>query len=79
MFYLQDLSQILNLSAVDVDADADVVAVVDDDDDDVVVSASVAAVVVIVGDDDAPVLALKGLRLKGMAPVSAEDSFTLDR
>ena len=35
--------------------------------------------VVIVGDDDAPVLALKGLRLKGMAPVSAEDSFTLDR
>jgi 3-hydroxymyristoyl/3-hydroxydecanoyl-(acyl carrier protein) dehydratase len=35
--------------------------------------------VVIVGDDNAPVLALKGLRLKGMAPVSDEDAFTLDR
>ena len=35
--------------------------------------------VVIVGDDDAPVLALKGLRLKGMAPVSEEDAFTLER
>ena len=35
--------------------------------------------VVIVGDDDAPVMALKGLRLKGMAPVSNEDAFTLDR
>ena len=35
--------------------------------------------VVIVGDDDAPVLALKGLRLKGMAPVSDSDAFQLDR
>jgi hypothetical protein len=35
--------------------------------------------VVIVGDDDAPVLALKGLRLKGMAPVSDSDAFRLDR
>jgi acyl carrier protein/NADP-dependent 3-hydroxy acid dehydrogenase YdfG len=35
--------------------------------------------VVIVGDDDAPVLALKGLRLKGMAPVSSDDAFTLER
>ena len=35
--------------------------------------------VVIVGDDDAPVLALKGLRLKGMAPVSNSDAFQLDR
>ena len=35
--------------------------------------------VVIVGDDDAPVLALKGLRLKSMAPVAPEDAFTLDR
>jgi len=34
---------------------------------------------VIVGDDDAPVLALKGLRLKGMAPVSSDDAFTLER
>ncbi len=35
--------------------------------------------VVIVGEDDAPVLALKGLRLKGMAPVSDEEAFTLER
>ena len=35
--------------------------------------------VVIVGDDDAPVLALKGLRLKSMAPVPEEQSFTLER
>ncbi|MCH1422303.1 MAG: polyketide synthase dehydratase domain-containing protein, partial [Candidatus Poseidoniaceae archaeon] len=35
--------------------------------------------VVIVGDDDAPVLALKGLRLKGMAPVAPEDEFRLER
>ncbi len=35
--------------------------------------------VVIVGEDDAPVLALKGLRLKGMAPVSDSDAFQLDR
>ena len=35
--------------------------------------------VVIVGDDDAPVLALKGLRLKSMAPVAKEDAFTLQR
>ena len=35
--------------------------------------------VVIVGDDDAPGLALKGLRLKSMAPVAQEDAFTLDR
>jgi hypothetical protein len=35
--------------------------------------------VVIVGEDDAPVLALKGLRLKGMAPVSNEEAFTLER
>tara|TARA_A200000159_G_scaffold136626_1_gene136330 strand:- start:85 stop:2151 length:2067 start_codon:yes stop_codon:yes gene_type:complete len=35
--------------------------------------------VVIVGDDDAPVLALKGLRLKSMAPVAPEDAFTLVR
>jgi acyl carrier protein len=35
--------------------------------------------VVVVGDDDAPVLALKGLRLKSMAPVAQEDAFTLDR
>ena len=33
----------------------------------------------VVGDDDAPVLALKGLRLKSMAPVAEEDAFTLDR
>ena len=35
--------------------------------------------VVIVGGDDAPVMALKGLRLKGMAPVSDGDAFTFDR
>ena len=35
--------------------------------------------VVVVGDDDAPVIALKGLRLKSMAPVPVEESFTLER
>ena len=35
--------------------------------------------VVIVGDDDAPVLALKGLRLKAMAPVPEYQQFTLPR
>ena len=35
--------------------------------------------VIIIGDDDAPVLALKGLRLKSMAPVPKEQQFTLDR
>ncbi len=35
--------------------------------------------VTIIGDDDAPVLALKGLRLKSMAPVLEEDKFTLER
>jgi len=35
--------------------------------------------VVIVGDDDAPVLALKGLRLKSMAPVPEDQSFSLER
>ena len=35
--------------------------------------------VVIVGDDDAPVLALKGLRLKSMAPVPDDQSFSLER
>jgi len=35
--------------------------------------------VVIVGDDDAPVIALKGLRLKSMAPVPEEQSFSLER
>jgi acyl transferase domain-containing protein/acyl carrier protein len=35
--------------------------------------------VVIVGDDDAPVLALKGLRLKAMAPVPESQQFTLPR
>ena len=34
---------------------------------------------VIVGDDDAPVLALKGLRLKSMAPVPDEQRFILER
>ena len=35
--------------------------------------------VVIIGDDDAPVLALKGLRLKSMAPVSERHRFILER
>ena len=35
--------------------------------------------VVIVGDDDAPVIALKGLRLKSMAIVPEEQKFTLQR
>jgi hypothetical protein len=35
--------------------------------------------VVIIGDDDAPVLALKGLRLKSMAPVSEQHRFILER
>ena len=35
--------------------------------------------VLIVGSDDAPVLALKGLRLKAMAPVPDDQKFTLDR
>ena len=35
--------------------------------------------VVIVGEDDAPVLALKGLRLKNMAPVPEDQAFTLER
>ena len=35
--------------------------------------------VVVVGDDDAPVLALKGLRLKAMAPVPQSQQFTLPR
>ena len=35
--------------------------------------------VVIVGDDDGPVMALKGLRLKSMAPVSDDQKFTLER
>ncbi len=35
--------------------------------------------VVVVGDDDAPVLALRGLRLKAMAPVPDYQQFTLPR
>ena len=35
--------------------------------------------VLIVGSDDAPVLALKGLRLKAMAPVPDDQKFSLDR
>ena len=35
--------------------------------------------VVIIGDDEAPVLAMKGLRLKSMAPVSDEQRFILER
>ena len=35
--------------------------------------------VIIVGDDEAPVLAMKGLRLKSMAPVPEEQRFTLER
>ena len=33
--------------------------------------------VLVVGDDDAPVLALKGLRLKSMAPIDTDQRFTL--
>jgi len=35
--------------------------------------------VLIIGDDDAPVVALKGLRLKAMAPVPEDQKFTLER
>ena len=35
--------------------------------------------VLIVGDDEAPVLAMKGLRLKSMAPVPEEQRFSLER
>ena len=35
--------------------------------------------VVIVGDDDAPILAMKGLRLKAMAPVAEEQKFEFNR
>jgi 3-hydroxymyristoyl/3-hydroxydecanoyl-(acyl carrier protein) dehydratase len=35
--------------------------------------------VVVVGDDHAPVIALKGLRLKAMAPVPKEQMFSLER
>ena len=35
--------------------------------------------VVIVGDDDAPVLSLKGLRLKAMGQVPEDQRFTLER
>ena len=35
--------------------------------------------VLVVGDDDAPVLALKGLRLKSMAPIDTDQRFTLER
>ena len=35
--------------------------------------------VVIVGEDDAPILALKGLRLKSMAPVPEDQMFKLER
>ena len=35
--------------------------------------------VIVVGDDHAPVIALKGLRLKAMAPVPEEQKFTLER
>ena len=35
--------------------------------------------VLVVGSDDAPVLALKGLRLKAMAPVPDDQKFTLER
>ncbi|MDP7203007.1 MAG: beta-ketoacyl synthase N-terminal-like domain-containing protein [Candidatus Poseidoniaceae archaeon] len=34
--------------------------------------------VVVVGDDDSPILALRGLRLKAMAPLADEMKFTLD-
>ena len=35
--------------------------------------------VVIVGDDDAPVISLKGLRLKAMGEVAEDQRFTLER
>jgi hypothetical protein len=35
--------------------------------------------VVIVGDDDAPILALRGLRLKAMSPVPEDEKFSLQR
>ena len=35
--------------------------------------------VVIVGDDDAPILAIKGLRLKAMSPVPEDEKFSLPR
>ena len=35
--------------------------------------------VLIVGDDDAPVMALKGLRLKAMANVTEDQRFSLER
>ena len=35
--------------------------------------------VVIIGDDDAPVVAMKGLRLKSMAPVPDDQAFVLER
>ena len=35
--------------------------------------------VVIVGEDDAPVLSLKGLRLKAMGEVPDDQKFTLER
>ena len=35
--------------------------------------------VVVVGDDDAPVISLKGLRLKAMSEVSSDQRFTLLR
>ena len=33
----------------------------------------------VVNQDGKPVVAMKGLRLKGMAPISEGDSFTLNR
>ena len=35
--------------------------------------------VLVVGSDDAPVLAMKGLRLKAMAPVPDDQKFSLER
>ena len=35
--------------------------------------------VLVVGADDAPVLAMKGLRLKAMAPVPEDQAFSFDR
>jgi hypothetical protein len=35
--------------------------------------------VLVVGEDDAPVLALKGLRLKAMANVDEDQRFALER
>ena len=35
--------------------------------------------VLVVGDDDAPVMALKGLRLKAMANVADDQRFSLER